>query len=140
MSDLNSTLACDKPEHDSQGHLPIERVQRDHNGIPLDGQQNWAPAQHALRGPAANYFGGHKSYNHLPDPGDEEEEVMVPITGPRSLALEAHGMLNEIIAFQTAHLIQKFETLIFRLTSYLLSLFVATTLLRKPRAPLSILL
>lgn len=65
MSDPDSSLAYDQPEHDSQDHLPIERVQLGHNGTPLDGQQNWAPAQHAVHGPAANYFGGH---NHLPDP------------------------------------------------------------------------
>lgn len=44
-----------------------------------------------------------------PLPGDEEEEVMIPITitGPRPLALEAQGMLNEIITSRTAHLTQK---------------------------------
>lgn len=44
-----------------------------------------------------------------PLPGDEEEEVMVPvtITGPRPLALEAQGMLNEIIASRTSYLTQK---------------------------------
>lgn len=44
-----------------------------------------------------------------PLPVDEDEEVMVPvtITGPRPLALEAQGMLNEIIASRTSHLTQK---------------------------------
>ncbi|KAG2146037.1 uncharacterized protein EDB93DRAFT_1287176 [Suillus bovinus] len=42
-------------------------------------------------------------------PDDEEEEVMVPITitGARPLALEAQGMLNEIIASRTSQLTQK---------------------------------
>jgi hypothetical protein len=66
MSDPDSSLAYDQPEHDSQDHLPVERVQWDHNGIPLDGQQNWVQAQHTLQGPAANYYG---AYSHLPNPG-----------------------------------------------------------------------
>ncbi|KAG1778670.1 hypothetical protein EV702DRAFT_1094565 [Suillus placidus] len=65
MSDPDSSLAYDQPEHDSQDHLPIESVHWDHNGIPLNGQQNRAYAQHALQGPAANYYGAN---NHLPNP------------------------------------------------------------------------
>lgn len=44
-----------------------------------------------------------------PLPGDEEEEVMVPVTiiGPRPLALEAQGMLNEIIASRPSQRTQK---------------------------------
>lgn len=44
-----------------------------------------------------------------PLPGDDEEEVMVPVTiiGPRPFALEAQEMLNEIIASRTSHLTQK---------------------------------
>ncbi|KAG2150530.1 hypothetical protein DEU56DRAFT_33581 [Suillus clintonianus] len=44
-----------------------------------------------------------------PLPGDEEEEVMVPvtITGSRPLALEAQAMLNEIITSRTSQLTQK---------------------------------
>lgn len=65
MSDPDSSLAYDQPEHDSQEHLPVESAYWDHSGIPLNGQQNWAPAQHALQGPAANHHGVN---NHLPNP------------------------------------------------------------------------
>ncbi|KIK34385.1 hypothetical protein CY34DRAFT_646490 [Suillus luteus UH-Slu-Lm8-n1] len=154
MSDPNSALAHDKPEHDLQDHLPIERAQRDHNGIPWmvnkNGRQHSThyvallpitlvntshtiifqtldsgaqtlcalsllivllffkvdilPKDGATNGHAIGTNG-----TTIPLPGGGEEEVMVPITitGPRPLALEAQGMLNEIIAFQTAHLTQK---------------------------------
>lgn len=65
MSDPDSSLAYDQPELDSQDHLPVESAHWDHNGIPLNGQQNWALEQHALQGPTANYHGAN---NHLPNP------------------------------------------------------------------------
>jgi hypothetical protein len=68
MSDPDSSLAYDQPEHDSQEHLPVEveSVHWDHHGTPLNGQQNWALAQHTLQGTAANHYGAN---NHLPNPG-----------------------------------------------------------------------
>lgn len=66
MSDPDSSLAYDQPELDSQDHLPVESAHWDHNGIHLNGQQNWVLEQHALQGPTANYHGAN---NHLPNPG-----------------------------------------------------------------------
>ncbi|KAG2158020.1 uncharacterized protein EDB93DRAFT_740529 [Suillus bovinus] len=65
MSDPDSSLAYDQPEHDSQDHLPVEGAHWDHNGIPLNSQENWALEQHAPQGPAANYHGAN---NHLLNP------------------------------------------------------------------------
>jgi hypothetical protein len=52
---------------------------------------------------------GHASGTATPLSGDDEEEVMVPvtITGPHPLALEAQAMLNEVIASRTSKITQK---------------------------------
>ncbi|OJA13068.1 hypothetical protein AZE42_01903 [Rhizopogon vesiculosus] len=52
---------------------------------------------------------GHASGTATPLAGDEEEEVMVPvtITGPHPYALEAQAMLKEIIASRTSTITQK---------------------------------
>lgn len=52
---------------------------------------------------------GQASGAATPLPGDDEEEVMVPvtITGPHPLALEAQAMLNEIISSRTSKITQR---------------------------------
>jgi len=64
MSDPDSSLAYDQPEH-SQDHLLEESAHWDssHYGAPSNSHPNWAPVQHA---PQADYYA---TNHHLSNPG-----------------------------------------------------------------------
>lgn len=67
MSDSNSSLAYNQPEQDSPEYLPVESAHWNYHGTPLNGQQNWPLAQHALQDPAANYR-DYDTNSHIPNP------------------------------------------------------------------------